>query len=65
MLIVALILVVFRKVPIHGGCVIVSVLMHYFTLVAVMWMVIPLVVDTTMNEDDIIVNRNYTKEQIP
>ena len=41
MLIVALVVVVFsaeKFVPTYGGCVAVSVLVHYFTLVAVMWM---------------------------
>lgn len=41
MLIVALVLVVLsaeRVTPVYGGCVVVSVLVHYFTLVAVMWM---------------------------
>lgn len=41
MLIVALVLVVLsaeRVTPVYGGCVVVSLLVHYFTLVAVMWM---------------------------
>ena len=40
-LIVALVLVIFsaeKIVPAYEGCVVVSVLVHYFTLVAVMWM---------------------------
>ena len=41
MLVVALVLVAFSAenvTAIYGGCVTVSVLVHYFTLVAVMWM---------------------------
>ena len=41
MLIVAFLLVVFsaeKVATLYGGCVTVSVLVHYFTLVAVMWM---------------------------
>ena len=41
MLIVAFPLVAFSSahvVPLYGGCVTISVLVHYFTLVAVMWM---------------------------
>ena len=41
MLVVALVLVAFssaREVPIYGGCVMISILVHYFTLSAVMWM---------------------------
>ena len=41
MLTVALLLVAFSSAqvdPLYGGCVMISVLVHYFTLVAVMWM---------------------------
>ena len=41
MLVAALVLVALsaeKVVPLYGGCVTVSVLVHYFALVAVMWM---------------------------